>query len=150
MTTAAGERAEDMLRQADELEAMADESRDERTREQLSVFVRTMIERIPPVPASSAARLLHLNERTVRDWAAKGVFPILREKPLALDPARVHEVSHLVRDLRAAGKTHGLLDEVWYQLSDLALLDREDLQESLEQMRRGEGIVVRPRPPEKQ
>jgi hypothetical protein len=33
---------------------------------------------------------------------------------------------------------------VWRRLEDAALLDREDLRESLDQMRRGEGRVLRP------
>jgi hypothetical protein len=63
---------------------------------------------------------------------------------LLLDLQSVHEVRHIVQDLRALGKDRDLLDEVWRRLSDAALLDRSDLGESIEQMRRGEGRVLRP------
>ena len=60
---------------------------------------------------------------------------------MLLDVERVHEVLRLVKDLRAAGKTVGLLDEVHRRLVDATWLDRDDLTESLEQMRRGEGTT---------
>jgi hypothetical protein len=114
--------------------------------------IRDELEHIPPVRPGIAARLLDLNEKTVRSWAREGVlFAVDQTKTaktarrLLLDPTRLHEVFHLVRDLRATGKTRGLLDEVYRRLSDSALLDREDLAESLEQMRRGEGTVLIPR-----
>jgi hypothetical protein len=88
--------------------------------------------------------LLDLSDKTVRAWTDEGVLKATGHGPnLTLDPLRVHEVMHLVRDLRAAGHDRNLLDAVWYRLSDQALLDREDLRESVEQMRRGEGRVVR-------
>lgn len=43
-------------------------------------------------------------------------------------------------------QTRGLLDAVFARLADQALLDSDDLQESLEQMRAGQGKVVRRRP----
>jgi hypothetical protein len=96
-----------------------------------------------------AARLLGLSEKTVRAWAAAGVLVIARRSPrLLLDIRSVHAVSHLVSELRATGQDRDLLDQVWRRLSDAALLDRDDLRESLEQMRRGEGRVLRPLPPD--
>jgi len=93
-----------------------------------------------------AARLLGLSERTVRAWAAAGVLAVARHSPrLLLDVRSVHAVSHLVSELRAAGQDRDLLDQVWRRLEDAALLDRDDLRESLDQMRRGEGRVLRPR-----
>jgi hypothetical protein len=52
----------------------------------------------------------------------------------------VHAVSHLVSELRAAGQDRDLLDRVWHRLQDAALLDRDDLRDSLDQMRRSEGF----------
>lgn len=96
-----------------------------------------------------AARLLGLSEKTVRAWAAAGVLTIARRSPrLLLDVRSVHAVSHLVSELRAAGQDRDLLDQVWRRLEDAALLDRDDLRESLGQMRRGEGRVLRPLPPD--
>ena len=101
----------------------------------------------PPVRPVVAAQILELNEKTVRDWATEGVLSISQHRPrLLLDAGRVHEVSHLVADLRRSGKTRGLLDEVFRRLADDALSRREDLAESVAQMRRGNGRTVRPRP----
>jgi DNA-binding transcriptional MerR regulator len=92
-----------------------------------------------------AARLLGLSEKTVRAWAAQGVLAVAQRGPrLLLDLQSVHVISHLVRELRALGKERDLLDEVWRGLSDAALLERPDLQDSIEQMLRGEGRVLRP------
>ena len=92
-----------------------------------------------------AARLLGLSEKTVRTWAAQGALTVAQRTPrLLLDVQSVHVISHVVRDLRALGKDRDLLDEVWRRLSDAALLERPDLSESLGQMRRGEGTVLRP------
>ena len=63
---------------------------------------------------------------------------------LLLDLQSVHQVSHVVRNLREHGKDRDLLDEVWRRLNDAVLLERADLQESIEQMHRGEGRVLRP------
>jgi hypothetical protein len=100
-----------------------------------------------------AARLLGLSEKTVRAWAAAGVLTVAQRSPrLLLDVRSVHAVRHLVSELRAAGQDRDLLDQVWRRLEDAALLDRDDLRESVAQMRRGEGRVLRPihsgRPPE--
>jgi hypothetical protein len=92
-----------------------------------------------------AAKLLGLSEKTIRAWATAGVLAIARPSArLLLDVQSVHAVSHLIRELRAAGHDRDLLDQVWHRLSDSALLDRDDLRESLSQMKRGEGRVLRP------
>jgi hypothetical protein len=91
-----------------------------------------------------AARLLELSEKTVRAWATAGVLTVAQRSPrLLLDVRSVHGVSHLVSELRAAGQERDLLDQVWRRLEDAALLDREDLRDSLDQMRRDEGRVLR-------
>jgi threonine/homoserine/homoserine lactone efflux protein len=92
-----------------------------------------------------AASLLGLSEKTVRAWVVRGTLtPTQRVPRLLLDPYSVHAVLHIVRELREHGKDRDLLDEVWHRLSDSALLDQPDLQESIEQMHRGEGRVLRP------
>ena len=117
---------------------------DDPRRHTLTTVVRQELSEAEPVRPIIAAGLLELTEKTVRTWVSEGVLTVAAERPrLLLDAARLHEVVRLVRDLKAAGKTRGLLDEVYRRLSDAALLDRGDLQASLEQMRRGEGRVVR-------
>lgn len=92
-----------------------------------------------------AARLLGLSEKTIRAWASQGVLATAARTPrLLLDLRSVHEISHVVGELRQHGRDRDLLDEVWRRLNDAALLDRADLQESIEQMHRGQGRVVRP------
>jgi DNA-binding transcriptional MerR regulator len=92
-----------------------------------------------------AARLLGLSEKTIRAWVSEGVIAVAQSAPrLLLDLQSVHMISHIVRELREHGKNRDLLEEVWRRLSDSALLEQADLQESIEQMRRGEGRVLRP------
>lgn len=95
-----------------------------------------------------AAALLNVTEKTVRAWASEGVLSAAATSPrLLLEPKRLHQVVHLVRELRAAGATRGLLDEVYRRLADQGLREDEDLVESLAQMRRGEATVLVPLPP---
>jgi hypothetical protein len=94
-----------------------------------------------------AANLLGLSERTVRSWADAGVLPIVSEHPrLMLDLVSVHLVSHLIRELRAAGQTRDLVDAVTRGLQDGLVRRDENLRQSLDQMRRGHGRVLRPKP----
>lgn len=117
---------------------------DERRAKLLAVSTATLADEGTVRPVI-AARLLGLSERTVRAWAKQGVLAVAQRSPrLLLDLQSVHDVRHMVQDLRALGKDRDLLDEVWRRLSDAALLDRADLSESIEQMRRGEGRVLRP------
>lgn len=112
---------------------------DDERRAQLLKAVDSLLSQIEPVRVEIAARLLDISDKTVRAWAKEGVLiPAVKEPRLLLDPTRLHEVMHLVKDLKAAGKNRNLLDLIWYRLSDQALLDRDDLQESLAQMARGE------------
>jgi DNA-binding transcriptional MerR regulator len=91
-----------------------------------------------------AAHVLDLSEKTIRTWTGEGLLKSTKEHGrVVLEPERLHEVAHLVRELRAAGKKHDLITAVWARLQDQALLDRPDLQESLDQMRQGRGTVVR-------
>jgi hypothetical protein len=127
-------------------ETLADD--DERRAKLLAVSSAALAEEgtIRPV---IAARLLGLSERTIRAWAAEGVLTIAQRTPrLLLDVQSVHAISHIIRELRSLGKDRDLLDEVWRRLADAALLERGDLQESIGQMRRGQGRVLRPLPPE--
>lgn len=91
-----------------------------------------------------AAQLHGLSDKTVRAWVEQGVLLAADTSSprLLLDAERVHDVLHLVKDLRAAGASVGLLDEVQRRLVDASWLDRADLAESLAQLQRGEGHVI--------
>jgi len=116
---------------------------DDPRRRTLSHVVRQELSAAEAVPPVIAAALLGLTEKTVREWVHEGVLTARTERPrLLLDPSRLHDVWHLVRELKAAGQHRGLLEELYPQLADAALLEREDPQASLEQMRRGEGHQV--------
>lgn len=103
----------------------------------------------PPLRPRIAAEVLGLSEKTVRAWTGEGVLTRVTgpSSRVLLDMDRVHQVLHLVGDLRAAGKTAGLLDEVHRRLVDATWAEREDLAVSLEQMRRGEGSTRVAKPP---
>jgi DNA-binding transcriptional MerR regulator len=139
--------ARDLLARVEAIEEVAAtlDGRDERRRTLESVVVASL-RAAPPIRPGVAALLLDLSERTVRAWAHEGVLrPARTESPrLLLDPERLHDVLHLVRDLREAGRTTGLLDEVHRRLVDATWLDREDLIDSVAQMRRREGRVSVP------
>jgi len=67
-----------------------------------------------------------------------------RRPRLLLDPGSVLEVHQLVSELREAGRTRDLLDEVYNRLADEQQPADPDLAESLAQTRQGEYIVRRP------
>ena len=137
-------RAIDLMERVEELERIAETlpERDDR-RHRLLQLARKDLASAPPLRPGIAAMLLRLSEKTVRAWTQEGVLKRAESSSprLLLDPERVHEVLHLIKDLRDAGKTKGLLDEVHRRLVDATWLDRGDLIESLEQMRRGEGVT---------
>src|SRR3954470_7476131 len=135
----------DLFEQIEEIEEVASTlSEDDVRRHKLVGVVAKALRQAPPIRPVVAGELLDLTEKTVKAWAREGVLAISSQEPrMLLDAERLHEVLHLVADLRRAGKNRGLLDEVHRRLSDLALLDRTDLAASLEQMHRGEGRVVR-------
>jgi hypothetical protein len=143
--TAETQQLRDLFEQVEEIEQVAGTlpEHDQR-REKLNGVVAKALAKAPPVRPIVAGELLDLTEKTVRAWANEGVLTVTRTEPrMLLDAGRLHQVLHLVADLRRSGKTRGLLDEVYRRLSDQALLDRADLATSLEQMKAGEGRVVR-------
>jgi len=91
-----------------------------------------------------AAKILGLSEKTVRAWADAGLLATAQRSPrLLLDVPSVHRVSHALRELREEGLERDLLEHVWHRLEDQALLDREDLRESIGQLLDGDVVVFR-------
>lgn len=151
MTAVAEEtrQAKDLIERVETLEGVANSlpEQDER-RDTLLHVVEQDLAKARGLRPRIAAELLGLSEKTVRQWIKEGVLTqaVASSRRLLLDVRRVHEVLHVVTALRAAGKTTGLLDEVHRRLVDATWLDRDDLVESLEQMRRGEGTIRLPEP----
>ncbi|SDF65645.1 hypothetical protein SAMN05216553_102527 [Lentzea fradiae] len=135
----------DLFETIEEIESVASSlAEDDERRRKLDGVVARTLRQAPPVRPVVAGELLDLTEKTVKAWAREGVLAIHSQEPrMLLDTVRLHEVLHLVADLRRAGKTRGLLDEVHRRLSDQSLLDRADLATSLDEMRSGKGRVVR-------
>ena len=141
--------AVELMERIETLESVAHSLPDgDARRSQLLDLVEKDLASAPPLRPRVAAQLLGLSEKTVRAWVEEGV--LLRSQTssprLLLDVERVHDVLHLIKDLRDAGNTSGLLDEVYRQLVDASWLERGDLRESVAQMRRGEGEVIATRP----
>jgi hypothetical protein len=149
MTMAVEEtRLRNLLKRVETVEDVANtlDEGDER-RARLLEVTRADLQDGDPVRPVLAARLLQLSEKTVRAWVDAGVLRAASEHPrLLLDLVSVHTVIHLVNEVRNGGRERDLLDAVWHRLADQAVLDREDLAENLDQMRRGQGRVLRPKP----
>lgn len=147
MTAVAAEttQAVELMDRVETLESVARSlpEQDDR-RSQLLRLVEKDLATAAPLRPRVAAQLLGLSEKTVRAWVEEGVLLVADTSSprLLLAVERVHDVLHLVKDLRAAGMTVGLLDEVHRRLADASWFGRSDLAESVEQMRRGEGHVI--------
>lgn len=99
----------------------------------LHVVVDEMLDEMPPVRVAVAAELLELTKPTVTKWCERGVLrSVAGAKVRSLDPHRLHEVLHIVRELRAAADKPGnLIDEVWHRLQDRALLESDEVRRGL-------------------
>ena len=148
MTAVAHEtqRAHDLMERVETIASVAETLplHDERRRKLLRV-IDSELTTAPPLRARIAADILDLSEKTIRAWTVEGVLhrADASSPRLLLEARQVHHVLVLLNDLRAAGKTTGLLDEVHRRLVDETWLERTDLAASLEQMRRGEGTTRR-------
>lgn len=108
----------------------------------LTEVVEQSLEAAPPVRPIIAAELMQLSDKTVRAWTAEGVLTADESQPakrLLLSMRRLHDVLHVLRQVRAEGRTTGLLDEVYRRLVDVTWLEREDFAESLAQVRARQG-----------
>ncbi len=102
---------------------------------------RNALSRAAPVRVPIAARLLLISDKTVRAWVHEGVLvPRMQQPRLLLDTERLHEVLRFLHELRSRGQNRDLLASLWQRLQDEALLDRDDLAESLQQMRAGHTV----------
>lgn len=91
-----------------------------------------------PVRVPIAAKVLLVSDKTVRAWVSEGLLTPRSQRPrLLLDTERLYKVFQFVHELRARGQNRDLLTSLWQRLEDEALLARDDLADSLEQMRAG-------------
>jgi hypothetical protein len=123
MTSAAHEssQAYDLIERIEVLEHVAETlpDKDDRRLALLGIVEKDLAS-AHPFPPRIAAEVLELSEKTVRAWTREGVLkraggPSSR---VLLDVEQVYQVLGLVKELRAAGKTVGLLDEVHRRLVD--------------------------------
>jgi hypothetical protein len=113
-------RIRDLFEQVEVIEDVASSlSEDDERCLRLRGVVARALRGAPPVRPVVAGELLALTEKTVKAWAREGVLAIhCREPRLLLDATRLHEVLHVVAELRRAGRTRGLLDEVHRRLAE--------------------------------
>lgn len=130
----------DLFGRVGKMQSVAHSIRDDHPREsaELLQVSRDELSQAPPVRVSIAARLLLVSDKTIRSWVSEGVLTPRHKQPrLVLDTERLHEVLQLVMELRAKKQDQALLASLWERLADEALLDRDDLAESLEQLQEG-------------
>jgi hypothetical protein len=125
MTRAAHEsnQAYDVIERIEILERIAGTFPDEDERRlALLDLVRKDLASAQPLRPRLAAEVLDLSEKIVRGWTKEGILTRAARpsSPIHLDFERVHEVLLVMRDLRAAGHTVGLTDEVHRRLADAA------------------------------
>ncbi len=124
---------------------------DDQRRHDLLSLAHKELSTVPAIRPVIAGEVLNLSRPTVMQWLEHGILRRAERGHLdvalhrtMLETHRLHHVWHILRDLREAGKTRGLAEAVWHRLEDQELLDHSDLQESIEQMRRAEGVDVDP------
>lgn len=121
--------AYDLIERIETLERIAESLPDEDDRRlALLGLVEKDLASAHPLRPRVAAEVLDISEKTVRAWTREGVLKRAdgQSSRVLLDAQRVHQVLGMVKDLRAAGKTVGLLDEVHRRLVDASALERDD------------------------
>lgn len=110
----------------------------------LRAVAQSLVGHLSPVRAVIAADLLGVSVKTVRKWAGLGMLREVktRSRVLHVDAAHLHEVLHLVHDLRAAGKENiEFFRQLQWKMEDRDLLATNELQEGLRELRDGADLV---------
>lgn len=116
-----------------------------RTQRKLEELRREQLRALRPMRISAAARLLGVAEPTARLWTDEGLLAEVERRPVRrVSVDSVFRIRAIVRDLKRQGRNRNLLDATFNRLNDELQLADSGLQESLEQMRRGEVIDVTP------
>lgn len=130
----------DLFARVDEVLDVASSIQDVRPQEaaRLVLVSHGALSSADPVRVPIAARILLVSDKTVRAWVEDGLLKPRAVQPrLLLDAERLHTVLRFLADLRAAGQDRDFRDNLWNRLRDEALLDRDDLAESLSQQNAG-------------
>jgi hypothetical protein len=130
----------DLFSRVDEVLDVAHCIEDERSREAARLVHAShgALSSAEPVRVPIAAKILLVSDKTVRAWAGEGLLTPRTVRPrLLLDAERLHTVLRFLGDLRAAGQDRDFRDDLWHRLQDEALLDTDDLTESLSQLNAG-------------
>ena len=132
---------------AELLERLAENLPNASQKAQQRLAAMELINDLGPLRTVTVGTLLGLMEKTAREWAKEGVLRIeIHDPRMLIDPLSVHNVFHLVEELRAAGQKRGLLASVTRRLAAAALLESKDPQGSLGHVRKGQGEIARRRP----
>lgn len=112
----------------------------------LRTIVNVLLGRIPPVRATIAADLLCVAQPTVSRWARSGLL-VEAEVPnstvLHLDATHLHEVLHLLRDVRAKGAANpDFTKYLRWALQDRELAGSADVRQGLAELDRGEYVEL--------
>jgi len=125
---------------------VADEARFVIQRFELAERLESFADNLPD-PSQQAEQRKIAMEKTAREWAKEDVLRIeIHDPRMLIDPLSVHNVFHLVEELRAAGQKRGLLASVTRRLAAAALLESKNPQGSLGPVRQGQGEIARRRP----
>lgn len=116
-----------------------------RARRRIEELRREQLASLPAIRISAAARLLGVTEPTARLWANEGLLKDVTRHPVRrVSAASVLRIRPIVRDLKRLGRNRNLLEAVFDRLDDELVLTDVGLEESLEQLRRGEIIDITP------
>lgn len=116
-----------------------------RAKRRIAELRRQQLDALGAMRISTAARLLGVAEPTARLWADEGLLEEVSRRPVRrVSAPSVLRVRPIVRDLKKQGRSRNLLEAVFNRLDDQLQLSDSGLQESLEQMRRGEVIDTTP------
>lgn len=118
-----------------EVQALGHEVGDDRLADAARKTAEQLFRHLDPITEADAALVLGVRASEVREWVAGRV--LVRRRG-GLDPRRLYEVMGVLQDIRR----HPAPERVWWRLADRALLDREDLRTSLEQLRAGQAVEV--------
>lgn len=91
-----------------------------------------------PVRILHAKQLLQVSDRTIADWAQRGLLDARPGSPKRVSLDSVLRIKAVVDELREAGRDRDLVGAVMSRLERSELEDNKRFQDSLGQMRRGE------------